>query len=107
MTHDAGSMAVEILDAVQRIREELRVARERTHGRLQLLSRGSPETDLEPVATLPPLYPEWLGDRSFGEVHGVRFPYVVGEMANGLTTARMVVAVTRRNSSIGVVSLAI
>lgn len=47
------------------------------------------------IATLPPLYPEWLGDRSFCEVHGVRFPYVVGEMANGITTARLVVAMAR------------
>jgi trans-AT polyketide synthase/acyltransferase/oxidoreductase domain-containing protein len=47
------------------------------------------------LATLPPLYPEWLGDRSFAEVHDVRFPYVVGEMANGITTARMVVAMAR------------
>jgi trans-AT polyketide synthase, acyltransferase and oxidoreductase domains len=44
------------------------------------------------LATLPALYPEWLGDRSFAEVHGVRFPYVVGEMANGIATARMVIA---------------
>jgi PfaD family protein len=47
------------------------------------------------LATLPPLYPEWLGDRSFCEVHGVRFPYVVGEMANGIATARLVVAMAR------------
>jgi len=44
------------------------------------------------VASLPPLYPEWLGDRSFGQVHGVRFPYVSGAMANGIATVRMVVA---------------
>ena len=44
------------------------------------------------LATLPALYPEWLGDRSFAEVHGVRFPYVVGEMANGIATERMVIA---------------
>ncbi len=47
------------------------------------------------LATLPPLYPEWLGDRSFCEAHGVRFPYVVGEMANGIATARLVVAMAR------------
>jgi trans-AT polyketide synthase/acyltransferase/oxidoreductase domain-containing protein len=41
---------------------------------------------------LPAVYPERLGDRSFMEVHGCRFPYVVGEMANGIATARMVVA---------------
>lgn len=44
------------------------------------------------LATLPALYPEWLGDRSFLEVHGVRFPYVSGAMANGIATARMVIA---------------
>jgi trans-AT polyketide synthase, acyltransferase and oxidoreductase domains len=42
------------------------------------------------LATLPPLYPEWLGDRSFCEVHGVRFAYVCGEMANGIATTGMV-----------------
>lgn len=47
------------------------------------------------TAVLPALYPEWLGDRSFCETHGVRFPYVVGEMANGLTTTRMVIEAVR------------
>ncbi len=42
------------------------------------------------VGVLPPLYPEWLGDRRFTARHGVRFPYVVGAMANGITTTRMV-----------------
>ena len=44
---------------------------------------------------LPPLYPEWLGDRSFAEVHGVRFPYVTGAMANGIATTRLVSAAGR------------
>lgn len=44
------------------------------------------------MATLPALYPEWLGDQSFCEVHGVRFPLVAGEMANGIATTRMVIA---------------
>jgi trans-AT polyketide synthase, acyltransferase and oxidoreductase domains len=44
------------------------------------------------VGVLPALWPEHLGDRSFAEAHGCRFPYVVGEMANGIATARMVVA---------------
>ena len=46
-------------------------------------------TDL--LAVLPPIYPEWLGDRSFTEVHGVRFPYVVGEMARGIATPLMTI----------------
>jgi len=43
------------------------------------------------LAVLPPLYPEWLGCRSFGEVHGTRFPYISGAMANGIATTRMVI----------------
>jgi PfaD family protein len=48
--------------------------------------------ELPLLATLPALYPEWLGDRSFGETHGVRFPYVTGEMANGIASTRLVAA---------------
>ncbi len=47
------------------------------------------------LAVLPPIYPEWLGDRSFTAAHGVRFPYVVGEMARGIATARMTVEAVR------------
>jgi PfaD family protein len=47
------------------------------------------------LATLPPLYPEWLGDRSFAEAHRVRFPYVTGAMANGIATTRLVIAMAR------------
>ena len=44
----------------------------------------------EVLASLPGLFPEWLGDRSFMEVHGCRFPYVLGAMANGIATVEMV-----------------
>lgn len=44
------------------------------------------------LASLPPVFPEWLGDRAFTELHGLSFPYVVGAMANGITTADMVEA---------------
>jgi len=43
------------------------------------------------LAVLPPIYPEWLGDRGFTAAHGVRFPYVIGEMARGIATPRMTV----------------
>jgi trans-AT polyketide synthase, acyltransferase and oxidoreductase domains len=49
----------------------------------------------ELVGLLPPMYPEWLGDRSFCRVHGVRFPYVAGEMANGIATTSLVAAMAR------------
>ncbi len=42
-------------------------------------------------AKLPPIYPEWLGDRTFLAEHPARFSYVVGEMARGIATPRMVV----------------
>ncbi|MFT6290714.1 MAG: PfaD family protein [Ilumatobacter sp.] len=47
------------------------------------------------IAVLPAMYPEWLGDRSFNEVHGTRFPYVSGAMANGIATTRLVIEMAR------------
>ncbi|RME26738.1 MAG: PfaD family polyunsaturated fatty acid/polyketide biosynthesis protein [Deltaproteobacteria bacterium] len=47
------------------------------------------------LASLPALYPEWLGDRGFCEVHGVRFPYVTGAMANGIASTAIVEAIGR------------
>lgn len=44
---------------------------------------------------LPPLYPEWLGDRSFNETHHTRFPYITGAMANGIATTEMVIEAAR------------
>lgn len=43
------------------------------------------------LAALPAIYPEWLGDRAFCAAHGVRFAYVIGEMARGIATPLMVV----------------
>ena len=49
-----------------------------------------------PEATvLPPIYPEWLGDRAFSATHGTRFNYIVGEMARGIATPLMVVEAVR------------
>jgi PfaD family protein len=56
---------------------------------------GAAEDDGALVGLLPPLYPEWLGDRGFGAAHGVRFPYVAGSMANGIATPRLVAAMAR------------
>jgi len=44
---------------------------------------------------VPPVYPEWLGDRGFTSVHNIRFPYVVGEMARGIATPDMVIAAAK------------
>lgn len=56
---------------------------------------GCSEAAWPVVAVLPAMYPEWLGDRSFNEVHGTRFPYVTGAMANGIATTRLVIEMAR------------
>lgn len=52
----------------------------------------SADTSYYLMASLPPLYPEWLGDRSFLENHNVRFPYIAGAMYRGIASAEMVIA---------------
>ncbi|MEO7327365.1 MAG: PfaD family polyunsaturated fatty acid/polyketide biosynthesis protein [Minicystis sp.] len=95
--------AADLPRAIARFRESVHVVRDGAAGRLGLCfggevlpasQLGAPGT-IPLLATLPALHPEWLGDRSFAEVHGVRFPYVVGEMANGIATTRMVIAAAR------------
>ncbi len=49
----------------------------------------------EVLGVLPPLYPEWLGNRGFAERHGTRYPYVAGAMANGIASAELVVAMAK------------
>ncbi len=78
------------------MREPLRVFRRRSTGEVTGVAGDGPDPDdAELVGWLPPLYPEWLGDRTFQEVHGVRFPYVAGSMANGIASTRLVVAMAR------------
>lgn len=79
------------------VREPVHVVRDAARSRIGLVVGGEVVTKGAPgdqplLATLPATFPEWLGDRSFCEVHGVRFPYVAGEMANGITTTRMCIA---------------
>ncbi|MCU0560242.1 MAG: PfaD family polyunsaturated fatty acid/polyketide biosynthesis protein [Desulfobacterales bacterium] len=47
------------------------------------------------LAYVPPLPPEALGDAAFKARHGLRLAYVVGEMANGITSVEMVTAAGR------------
>lgn len=67
---------------------------------LTAVSRGGLDpnadgTGLSLIAVLPSIYPEWLGGRKFTVAHNCRFPYVVGAMARGIATARMVVTASR------------
>lgn len=77
----------------RRIREPVHVV-STPDGRERGLALGPPP-GFRVLGTLPPLYPEWLGGRTFCEAHGVRFPYVAGEMANGIATTSMVAAMAR------------
>lgn len=93
----------EIAAAVPFVREPVFVVRESEQGRVGVARGGEvvrrAEVDGRPslplLATLPPIYPEWLGDRGFCETHGLRFPYVAGAMANGIATSDMVIAMAR------------
>ena len=58
----------------------------------EIRAQGDSSAGFRLMGVVPPIYPEWLGDRSFCEVHGVRFPYIVGEMAHGIASPRMVIA---------------
>ncbi|GAB4587112.1 PfaD family polyunsaturated fatty acid/polyketide biosynthesis protein [Nocardia sp. IFM 10818] len=47
------------------------------------------------LAAVPPIRPESLGDDGFRRTHGVRLAYMAGAMANGIASARMVIALAR------------
>jgi PfaD family protein len=89
------------LEAVRKIREPAFVLRDGRSGALGAACGGSasagPVTDdgVAVVAQLGALYPEWLGDRTFARNHAVRFPLLVGSMANGIASAELVVALAR------------
>ena len=58
-------------------------------------SASAPASAYPLMGTIPPLYPEWLGDRSFQETHGVRFAYIGGAMARGIGSAKLVIELAR------------
>lgn len=94
---------MELAALIQRVREHLHIIHEEADDCLGLGCEGRICTDEETdgdssyriLASLPPIYPEWLGDRDFRETHNLRFAYVTGEMANGIATAQMVTAMAR------------
>jgi len=102
--HPAAFTPAELVAAVERVRETGYVVLDEATGGLGFALGGAVAADAggpEPgaghpvVGVLPPLYPERLGDRSFCEAHGTRFPYAAGEMAGGIATTRLVAAVAR------------
>jgi PfaD family protein len=96
--------AAAIFDAVQRFREPAHVLVDERSGQIGVALSGALALQSTCVAlgdahavmaSLGPLYPEWLGDRFFVENHRIRFPYVVGEMAHGIASVELVVASAR------------
>lgn len=104
-TPTAGERALfypaEIAQAIAQFRHTVYVLRDEASGALGLGFGGTPQAAPNGApayavqAILPPVYPEWLGDRTFNEVHHTRFPYVAGDMANGISTTRMVIAMAQ------------
>lgn len=47
------------------------------------------------LGSLPPLYPEWLGNPEFCRTHGLRFPYLAGAMATGIGSEDVVIEMAR------------
>lgn len=97
--HPPAFTPAELVPAVAAVRETGHVVLDEASGGLGLGLGGEVavgRADGHPVVgLLPALYPERLGDRSFGEAHGTRFPYAAGEMAGGIATTRMVAAAAR------------
>ncbi len=44
------------------------------------------------LANVPAIHPNHLGSRDFIKAHGLRYPYVMGAMANGISSVEMVTA---------------
>ena len=60
------------------------------------LSDMAPQEKRYPwVAFVPSLHPSALGNPDFLHAHGLRYPYIVGAMANGITSTKMVEAAGR------------
>jgi PfaD family protein len=97
--YPAAFEAGQIAACLQHVREPLHIVSSGPGGTLGLARGGEATTSAAAdgllAGTLPPLYPEWLGDRAFCEAHGVRFPYIAGEMARGIATTRMVISMAR------------
>ena len=92
----ASDPGQEVLRAIRQFRDYAYLFEESGTGGVRVACQVMPSgPGISPRGVLPPLQPEWLGDRSFQEAHGTRFAYVAGAMANGIATTRLVVAMAR------------
>jgi trans-AT polyketide synthase/acyltransferase/oxidoreductase domain-containing protein len=91
------------VNLVEKTRESLHILRNQQTHELQLMDDQTYTQWLpsnvqgvwQHIGLLPPAYPEWLGSQAFTITHRARFPYIVGEMANGIATAQMVIAAVK------------
>ncbi len=87
----------DLIKAVSRFRETAFVLRD-DQGNVgvgfegQLSAQKTAESPYCCLAILPPLYPEWMGDRGFCESYRCRFPYMTGAMAKGIASEKLVCA---------------
>jgi PfaD family protein len=87
-----------LVTAAARSRDALHVYRHETSGRIGVAFGEHLEAlhgEYVRIASLPGVYPEWLGSSEFLETHGVRFPYASGAMAHGIASPRLVLAMAR------------
>jgi PfaD family protein len=94
--------SVELIKAIHDVRKPINIVQNINSGEIGLESTEQASAfqanqlhKSSLLGTLPPLYPEWLGDRSFSEAHCVRLPYVAGAMFRGITSTDMVIAMAK------------
>jgi PfaD family protein len=93
--------SLEFIEHINNVRKPLYIIIDKKTGRIfsaingQIDSIGKSEGPYGLIGILPAIYPEWLGDRTFQEVHKVRFNYIAGAMYRGITSTRMVIAMAK------------
>lgn len=91
-----------LIDLIQHVREPLYLVQDQSTGHIGVIAANNSnaldsldQQQYRLIGSLPAIYPEWLGSSHFLAAHNVRFAYVVGEMANGIATADMVIAAAK------------
>lgn len=92
----------DLIKALHNIREPINIIQNIRTGHIGLGLSGqifplekSELREFMHLGTLPALYPEWLGDRSFLELHSVRFPYAAGAMFRGILSTDLVISMAQ------------
>ena len=87
--------AIQTLDTPFAVVSDAGTPRVQVEG-IAIFGRDQPTQSAKPIlAWVNALTPDQLGAASFCHDYGVRVPYVVGAMANGITSTAMVIAIAR------------